>query len=309
MVRERGLALAGQLELHRVADLVRERAHVVHLIREVQHDVRQRVLGDGGAERAAALARARLGVDAVVAVEAVRDGTDARREVVERVGDERRGIVVGDGARRAERRVLVGQRELVQAEQLRLVPEPAVREVVMALDRGEQDVDRLARQLVVEVARLARVLVAAHAVEHEPVGDERVVDVREHRRLGLERREQRLVGREARLAHRPAHAREHLVDRAILAVERHAQRRGDLIEERVPRARRRRDRARRASPPRARCACAARSGGRSRGSGGCARGAHRRARARRARRRLRSTRARRSAARSGARRAPSRRPR
>ena len=194
-------------------------------------------------------------------------------------------VVVGDGARGAERRVLVAERELVQPEQLRLVPEPAVREVVMALDGGEQHVDRLAGQLVVEVARLARVLVAAHAVEHEPVGDERVVDVGQHRRLGLERREQRLVGREARLAHRPAHARQHLVDRAILAVEGHAQRRGDLVEERVPRARRRRDRARRASPPRARCACAGRSGGRSRGSGGRARGARRRARARRARRR------------------------
>ena len=108
----------------------------------------------------------------------------------------------------------------------------------MALHRGEQDVDRLARQLVVEVASLARVLVAAHAVEHEPVGHERVVDVGQHRRLGLERREQRLVGREARLAHRPAHARQNLVDRAVLAVEGHAQSRGDLIEERVPRARR-----------------------------------------------------------------------
>ena len=150
------------------------------------------------------------------------------------VGHERRGVVVGDGARRAERRVLIAQRELVEPEQLRLVPEPAVREMVVALDGGEQHVDGLARQLVVEVARLARVLVAAHAIEHEAVGDQRVVDVREHARLGLERREERLVGRQARLAHRPAHAREHLVDRAILAVERHAQRRGDLVEERVP---------------------------------------------------------------------------
>ena len=90
----------------------------------------------------------------------------------------------------------------------------------MALDGGEQDVDGLARQLVVEVARLARVLVAAHAIEHEAVGDERVVDVRQHRRLRLERREERLVGREPRLALGAAHAREHLVDRAIRAVER-----------------------------------------------------------------------------------------
>ena len=57
----------------------------------------------------------------------------------------------------------------------------------MALDGREQHVDGRARELVVEVARLARVRVAAHAVEHEPVGDERVVDVREHRRLRLER--------------------------------------------------------------------------------------------------------------------------
>ena len=234
MVRERGLPLAGQLELHRVADLVRERAHVVHLIGEVQHHVGQRVLGDRGAERAPALARARLGVDALIAVETVRHGADARREVVERVGDERLGVLVGDGSRGAEGCVLVAQRELVQPEQLGLVPEPAVREVVMALDGREQDVDRLARQLVVEVARRARMRVAPHPVEHEPVGHERVVDVGQHGRLRLERGEERLVGRQARLAHGPAHAREHLIDRALLALERDAQRRGHLIEERVP---------------------------------------------------------------------------
>ena len=217
-----------------MADLVRERAHVVHLVGEVQHDVRQRVLGDRGAEGAAALALARLRVDAVVAVETAGDIADARGEVVERAFHEGGRVVVGDGARRAERRVLVGERELVEPEQLRLVPEPAVREMVMALHGREQDVDRRARDLVVEVARLARVLVPAHAVEHEAVGDERVVDVREDRRLGLECGEERLVGRQALLAHRPAHACEHFVDRAILAVERDAQRRGDLIEERVP---------------------------------------------------------------------------
>jgi len=145
MVRERGLPLAGQLELHRVADLVRERAHVVHLIGEVQHDVRQGVLRDGGAERSPALARARLGVDAVVAVEAVRDRADARREIVERRGHERLRVLVWDRARGAERRVLVAERECFQPEQLRLVPEPAVREVVMALDGCEQHVDGRAR--------------------------------------------------------------------------------------------------------------------------------------------------------------------
>ena len=104
----------------------------------------------------------------------------------------------------------------------------------MALDGCEQDVHCLARQLVVEVARLARSLVSAHAIEHEPVRDQRVVDVGEHRGLGLERREQRLVGREPHLALGVAHARQDLVDRAIGAVEGHAQRRRDLVEERVP---------------------------------------------------------------------------
>ncbi|HMG97372.1 MAG TPA: hypothetical protein VK546_00545, partial [Gaiellales bacterium] len=112
-----------------------------------------------------------------------------------------------------------------------------MREVVMALDGREQHVDGRARQLVVEVARLARPLVAAHAIEHEAVRHQRVVDVREHRRFGLERAEDGLVGREAHLALGRPHARQDLVDGAIGPVEGHAQRRRDLVEERVPRAR------------------------------------------------------------------------
>ena len=108
------------------------------------------------------------------------DLCEARREACERGLDDLDRLGPGKRARVADRRVLVGKLELVEAEETGLCLQPLARHRVRLLGRGHHRLDRLVVELVVHVRRLHRILVAAQAIDAEPVADERVVRSSEH---------------------------------------------------------------------------------------------------------------------------------
>ena len=83
MKRQCRLALGGQGEVHPVPELVRQGHHIVHAVGVVHQHEWLGILGHRRAERATALASARLRVNALVGEEAIGNVADARRERAE----------------------------------------------------------------------------------------------------------------------------------------------------------------------------------------------------------------------------------
>ena len=244
MRRECGLAPAGVHEVHAVAELVRDGHEVAQRVGVVQQDVGLGVLGHGGAERTAALAGPRLGVDAALVEERPRHAADLGREPTEGLVHHPARLLVRHGAAATQRRILVGQRQAIEPEQPGLVAEPLLGDAVAALDRRHHGLDRRGVEPVVQVPCGQRVGIATQAVEHEPVGDEAVVRVRQDRCPRLQGVVQRLQGAQPKLALRVVHVGQQLVDRVVAlpaaVVERHAHVGDGLLEEVLPRRRGRR---------------------------------------------------------------------
>ena len=161
--------------VHAVAELVRERQHVAAARRVVEHHVRRGARDGVGAERAAALARAHRGVDPLLVEERARARGELGREALE--GVEHHVL----GARPRDRLVLVGHgghavvvREPVDAEQPRLEPVPAARQLVAPADRLDQRRDGLVGRLVGEVAAREPVRVGAQPVVDHLLRQQRV---------------------------------------------------------------------------------------------------------------------------------------
>ena len=233
------LPLEGERAVRRVAELVRERDDVAEAPREVQQDERQDLLRDGRAVRAARLAGARRRVD-VAGIEALaEDLGEPRRESRERAVDDLDRLRPRKVPALADRRVLVGELEPVEPEQPRLRLEPPPAERVALLRRGDHRVHRGRVELVAHVRRLHRIGEAAHAVEPEPVADERVVAGCQHLRARLEPLVQRLERAAAQLPLRPVHVREDHVHGvrldAVAPVERDLERRDLAVVQRRPR--------------------------------------------------------------------------
>ena len=242
MERERRLALRREREVHAVAELVGHRHHVAQPVGVVQHDERVRVLGDRRAERAAALALARLGVDALVREERLRHLLDVAREARERAPDDLARLLVRERAALAERRVLVGQVELrssPSSSALRRYQRCAMswRDSIAAIIASTASVSSSFARFRCAIGPV----VGAQPVVHEAVGDERVVAMREHRRERLERPVQRVQRAQPQGPVGGVHVREQLVDRvvarAVAGVERDLDVRHRLLEQVLPRHR------------------------------------------------------------------------
>ena len=117
-----------------------------------------------------------------------------------------------------------------------LVVVPAAGEVVAALDRLDQRLDRLVGGLVREVPRGEPVRVAPQAVLDRLVLEQRVEDVGAGAQAGLERGGDGLGGLSPLVAVRVEEPRERDVerDRLVLALEVDAERRGQLVEQAGP---------------------------------------------------------------------------
>ena len=192
--RQRGRELedalrARQRRVDAVAELVGHRQHVAGARGVVEHHVGVARGHRVGAERAAALAGRRRGVDVVAGEELGRRVAELARELVVALEHELAGVGVADrlldlGDRRHP--VVVG--EPVEPEQLRLQPVPAAGDLVAADDRLDQRLDRLVGGLVGEVAGGEPVRVGAQPVLRRLVLDQRVEDEAARPQAGVERR-------------------------------------------------------------------------------------------------------------------------
>ena len=165
MVRAVRLPLEGERAVHGVTELVRERDNVAQLVRVVEKDVGLDGLRDRVAVRAADLAGPRLGVDVRQIEAGAEDLTEARLEIAQRVVDHRDGLRPFNPAVAADRRVLVGELELIEAEHRGFADEPAAAERVVLFDRGHHRLDDLTRELVALVRGPHHVGDPAQAVE------------------------------------------------------------------------------------------------------------------------------------------------
>ncbi len=229
----------GQRGVDAVAELVGQDEHVAPPRRVVEHHVGRGARHRVGAERAAALAGAHRGVDAAVVEEGARGVRHLRREAGERVEHHRLGV------RPRHLELLVGHRghavvvrDPVDAEELRLQPVPAARQLVAAADRLDQRGHGLVRGLVGEVAGGQPVRVGAQAVVDHLVGQQRVEHVAADAQAGGERRGDGLRARAAHLAVGGEEPRQRDLERDRLAAlrERDLDRRRLLLEQARPRA-------------------------------------------------------------------------
>ena len=147
----------GERGVQPVAELVGHRQHVAAPGGEVEHHVGVHARHRVGAERAAALVRAHRRVDPVLVEEPPGDRAGLGGERLVGVEHELAGLAVGEGdllGQHRRRAVVVG--DLLDAEQLRLQPVPALRDVEAPADRLDQRHHRLVGGLVGEVAEASQ---------------------------------------------------------------------------------------------------------------------------------------------------------
>ena len=195
-------ALAGgEREVHAVAELVREREHVAPARGVVEQHVGKHRRHGRGAEGAAPLGRAQRRIDPALVEEALgqRAQLSGERGVavehdLARLRKRERDLVRGDG----RHAVVVGQP--LHAEQPRLQPVPAARDLIAPANRLDQRLHRLVTGLVREVARRQPAGIAAQAVVGRLVGQQRVEQERARAQPRLQRRRHSLGGRAPDLA-------------------------------------------------------------------------------------------------------------
>ena len=221
-----------------VPELVRERRDVAQPVGEVQQHVREDPRRHRRAVSAGCLARTRRRVHVTGVEDPAEDLCEARREPPERGVDDLDGLRPREGTRVAEGRVLVGELEPLESEQLRLRPKPPPPDVVALLCGAHHRLDRLAVELVAHVRRLHRVGEAAQPVESEAIADECVVAGREHVPSRLEPLEKRRLRGKSESAFGAVEIREQRADRvrllALAGVERDLERRDLAVVEGLP---------------------------------------------------------------------------
>ena len=171
-------------------------------------DVRER----RRAERAAAFARAQLGVDPALVEEAPRDVGHFWAEI--RVGFQHEILRIFErdvAVTTRKRRVAVVIFESIETENLRLQSVVARNEGIVLDAGGEQRVDRAVCDFVGEIAGIHRCAVAAQAVVYGLVLNQRVEDECEWARIGAKPHGECRRSRAARIAIRRVEAREHFL--------------------------------------------------------------------------------------------------
>ena len=226
-----------------VPELVREREHAAPLARVVHQHIRMPARESASRRRRRASFRAAPRRRSILAR---RSGRRCRR----RAARSRRTTRARSRAHRPTRSRPVdllraarsgrSRASLLHAEQARLERVEALRDVVAGDDRVDEALRRLVRDLVREVARGDPAVEAAQPVLDRALVQDRVqhvaagADARPER-LGDRRRDPAALG----LVGQPRQLRQRLVERELLAVERDAQVREELVEEPAPGARRR----------------------------------------------------------------------
>ena len=220
-----------------MAELMGERHHVARLALVVHQHVGMRRRRGRMRERARRLAGPHRRIDPAVGEEALGDVGHARREAA--IGRQHHVLRLGpgDAAGRGERqrRVAVPMRQLLLFEPAGLQPVIAMRQFrIGRAHRGDQRIDDLALDAVVEMAGVRDIGKAAPAVGNVLVLGERVGDQRKGALIGLEGLCQRLRGRLALLAVAILQEIERRLDRQLLARHLEAQRGDGLVEQPVP---------------------------------------------------------------------------
>ena len=138
-----------------------------------------------------------------------------------------------------KRRVLIGEVEPVEAEELRLESEPPLGDRIGRLDAFEHPVDGGRGQLVSQVCCGHGARVLTDTVDHEAIADEGVVAMRERVGLRHEPLEERGHRSQPEASVGVSHEGQQAVDGeglfAVAGIERDLERRGDASEERLPR--------------------------------------------------------------------------
>jgi hypothetical protein len=135
----------------------------------------------------------RLGVDPVLGEEPLGLRAQRGRYGPEHVHDQPAGLVPRQQPPADGCSLEVDGVQPLEAEKRRLPAVPPVRDLDVCLGCGEQRLDHLGVELVLEIPLVDGVVVATQAVDGEPIGDERVVAVGEHGQNRLEERRRRLL--------------------------------------------------------------------------------------------------------------------